>query len=172
MRRASTARQRAYYRLRAGVEDAQRRQWSAAKAKLAEALDLDHEFTEARLWLGYVLEAMGDAAAAHRQYEVGLLFAPESYELQQARAGVAGLAATQQTPAGREQAAARSRLMPNLIVAVLLPPTAVVMGVWEIMAARTQQWRDLGVTTLAAGCIAGVFWLSVILAAISHRGPP
>jgi len=162
-RRASAARQRAYYRLRAGMDEAARGQWALAQAKFAEALDLDHVFAEARLWLGYVLERQGRPGAALRQYQVGSVFAPASEELRLAAQRVTWAAAEEQSPEGRQAAAARGRLIPNLVVAALLPPTAVTMGLWEIATARSPEWRDLGVKTLAAGCIAGVFWASVIL---------
>jgi len=171
-RRPSAARQRAFYRLRAGMDDVAQGQWPGAQAKLAEALDLDHAFTEARLWLGYVLERQGQPGAALRQYQVGLLFDPTSDELKVAAQRIAWAAAEEQSPEGRQAAAARGRLIPNLVVAALLPPTAVVMGLWEISTARAPEWRDLGVKTLAAGCIAGVFWGSVILVALSAGPTP
>lgn len=161
--RLTPLQQRAQYKLRSGVIDFHANQLAAARVKFEEALDLDHELTEARLWLAHVLLAQGDAKAALEQYQTGLMFSPQDRQLQGALPTAQAAVAHAGTPEARDEAAAKQRLIPNLILAGLIPPSGVLLGLWEIVTARTEEWRELGLKTLLVAVAAFVVWIIIIL---------
>jgi tetratricopeptide (TPR) repeat protein len=136
--------QRAQYKMMAGVTDLQMGELKTARAKLEEALDLDHELVEARLWLAHVLLQEGESQAAVVQYRTGLMFSPADERLVQGLRAAESAAVHAATPEAKDRAAAKQRLVPNLVLAALLPLGGLVLGVWEIATGRTQEWKDLG----------------------------
>jgi tetratricopeptide (TPR) repeat protein len=161
--RLTPLQQRAQYKLRSGVIDFHANQLAAARAKFEEALDLDHELIDARLWLAHVLLAQGDAKAALEQYQAGLIFSPRDRRLQEALPAAQVAVAHARTPEARDEAAAKQRLIPNLILSGLIPPSGIVLGLWEIVTARTEEWRELGLKTLLVGVAALVVWIIIVL---------
>ncbi len=161
--RLTPLQQRAQYKLRSGVIDFHANQLAAARVKFEEALDLDHELTEARLWLAHVLLAQGDAKAALEQYQTGLLFSPRDRRLQEALPTAQVAVAHAGTPEARDEVAARQRLVPNLILSGLIPPSGILLGLWEIVTARTEEWRELGLKTLLVGVAALVAWIIIAM---------
>jgi len=160
--RLTPQQQRAQYKMMAGVTDLQTGEKKAGRAKLEEALDLDHELVEARLWYAHALMEEGDAAGAVRQYRAGLLFSPDDQRLLDGLRAAQSAEVHSLTPEAKDQTAAKQRLVPNIILAALMPPGGFVLGLWELATGRTQEWKDLGVKTLLASVAAGVAW-SIIL---------
>jgi hypothetical protein len=146
----------------AGVTDLQTGDAKAGRAKLEEALDLDHELVDARLWLAHALLQEGQAEAAVQQYHTGLLIAPGDERLLQGLQAAQSAEVQAMSPAARDRVAARQRLVPNLIMAALMPPGGFIVGVWEVATGRTQEWKELGVKTLLASIAAGVAWFIVL----------
>lgn len=134
----------------------------AARAKLEEALDLDHESTEARLWLAHLFLVQGEPDAALEQYRTGLLFSPSDKHLQQGIPTAQAAMAHAATPSARDKAVAKQRLVPNLILAGLIPPSGILLGLWEIATGKTEEWKDLGLKTLLVGVAALCAWLVVL----------
>jgi len=154
--------QRAQYKMMAGVTDLRAGERKAARLKLEEALDLDHESIDARLWLAHLLLEDGEAAAAARHYRTGLMFHPGEERLLKALRGAESAAAHAATPEGKDETAAKQRLVPNLIMAALMPPGGFLLGLWEMVTGRTQEWKDLGVKTLLASVAAFAAWAIVL----------
>lgn len=155
-------RDRAYFKLRSGIQAAQIGDLDHARRRLCEALDLDHEYSEARVWLGHLAEQENDPAAALRQYEVGLLFDPANPGLLEAARRVRS-ALTYGDPQGqRELREARRRLAGNLIFALLVPPAGFLMGVWEHLTGRTPEWRELGTKTLLFSLLGGACYFLLV----------
>lgn len=151
--------QRAQYKVLAGIADLRAGARKAARSKFEEALDIDHESVEARLWLAHVLLEDGESDAAVRQYRTGLLFNPHDQRLSDGLR-VAQLAKVHAaSPEAQDRVVAKQRLVPNLIMAALMPPAGFILGAWEILTSRTKEWRDLGVKTLLASVAAGVAWI-------------
>jgi len=92
-RQLTPQQQRAQYKMMAGVGDLQAGERKAAREKLEEALDLDHECADARLWLAYLLLQDGEAEAAVRQYRTGLMFSANDERLLQGLQAAAAAAA-------------------------------------------------------------------------------
>ena len=157
-------RRRAYYRTRSGAAAAQSGQLEEAERQLGEALDLDHECADARLWLGYVHEQRHEPRRALRQYQLGLTFDPQNANLQ--RAVQQALAGTQweNSRAHKQIKAARSRRIANPVFALLVPCGGFVMGLWEMATAEAPEWRDLGLRTVVFSLV-GMTVLAVILLA-------
>ena len=44
----------------------------------------------------------------------------------------------------------------------LLPPSGILLGLWEIATGGTQEWKDLGLKTLLAGIAALCAWLILL----------
>jgi len=154
--------QRAQYKMMAGVTDLQTGEPKAARAKLEEALDLDHELVDARLWLAHALLQEGEAEAAVEQYRTGLLISPGDERLLQGLSAAQSAEVQAVSPEARDRRAAKQRLVPNLIMAALMPPGGFLVGAWEAGTGRTQEWKDLGVKTLLASIAAGVAWFIVL----------
>jgi tetratricopeptide (TPR) repeat protein len=154
--------QRAQYKTMAGVNDLRAGERKAARTKLEEALDLDHESVDARLWLAHVLLEEGDSAAAARQYRAGLMFHPGEQRLLEGLRAAESAAVRAATPEGRDETAVKQRLVPNLIMAALMPPGGFLLGLWEIITGRTQEWKDLGVKTLLASIAAAAAWVLIL----------
>jgi tetratricopeptide (TPR) repeat protein len=146
----------------AGVTDFNAGERKAARAKLEEALDLDHECVDARLWLAHLLIEEGEGEAALQQYQTGLLFSPQDPRLLQGLQQGQSAAHLATTPEGKDAVAAKQRLIPNLILAVLIPPSGFLLGIWEIATGRTQEWKDLGVKTLLAAVAGAVAWILLL----------
>jgi tetratricopeptide (TPR) repeat protein len=165
--------QRAQYKMMAGVTDLQMGELKTARAKFEEALDLDHELVEARLWLAHVLLQQGESQAAVGQYRTGLMFSPADERLTQGLRAAESAAVHAAMPEAKDRVAAKQRLVPNLILAALMPPGGLVLGVWEIATGRTQEWKDLGVKTLLASIAAFVAWfiLLMFIGIIVEGGP-
>jgi len=163
-------RDRAYFKLRSAIQAAQVGDLTHAGRRLREALDLDHEYSEARLWLGHLAEQENDPAAAVRQYEVGLTFDPHDPGLLEAARRVHSALTHGDPGRQRELLEARRRLAGNLIFAVLVPPAGCLMGLWEMATARTQEWHALGAKTLlfsglAFGCYLAIGFILLLLVA-------
>jgi len=161
--RLTAIQQRAQYKMRSGVIDLHAGQLPAARAKFEAALDLDHELIDARLWLAHVLLTQGEAEAALEQYQTGLIFSPGDKRLQDAVPAAQVAVAQSATPSARDRVAAKQRLVPNLILAGLIPPSGLLLGLWEIVTARTEEWRELGLKTLLVSVAALVAWIIVIM---------
>ena len=154
--------QRAQYKMVAGVNDLRAGERKAARTKLEEALDLDHESVDARLWLAHLLLGDGEAVAAARQYRTGLMFHPGEQRLLEGLRAAESATVRAATPEGKDETAAKQRLVPNLILAALMPPGGFVLGIWEIATGRTQEWKDLGVKTLLASIAAFAAWAVIL----------
>lgn len=154
--------QRAEYKMMAGVTDLQTGDAKAGRAKLEEALDLDHELIDARLWLAHALLQDGEPEAAVQQYRTGLLLSPGDERLLQGLRAAQSAEVQAMSPEAQDRRAARQRLVPNLIMAALMPPGGFVLGVWEAATGRTQEWKDLGVKTLLASIAAGTAWFILL----------
>jgi hypothetical protein len=162
---------RAYYKLRSAVQAFQGGDIAGARERLCGALDIDHECSDARLWLGHVCEVERDPEAALKQYEIGLLFDPQNAALaqaaQQAREAVAGRA---QMPEYREVRDAQRRAVSSTIVAVLIPPAGFAAGLLWLMSARTQEWRHLGAKTMLFSMLGTVAYIAVAVFAVVVGG--
>lgn len=171
-KRLTPRQERAAYRTRIAISDLEQGQLPAARAKLEEALDLDHELVEARLWLAHVLLQQGEPEPAQQQYETGLLFAPNDPRLLDGIRAAQAAAKTASAPAGRDKRIAKQRLIPNIIMAALFPPSGIIMGLWEIVTGSTKEWKDLGLKTLLAGVTASFVWgvIYMFLIAITAGG--
>lgn len=156
-------RDRAYFKLRSAIQAAQAGNAAHARRRLREALDLDHEYSEARVWLGHLAEQESDPAVALRQYEVGLTFDPNHPGLRQAAQRVQSALTHGDPRRQRELREARRRLVGNLVFAVLVPPAGALMGMWEIATGQTEEWRQLGAKTLLfAGIGLGCYFLMLV----------
>ncbi|MGQ9729727.1 MAG: tetratricopeptide repeat protein [Candidatus Zipacnadales bacterium] len=154
--------QRAYYKMRTALADLRNNDRKAARAKLEEALDLDHELVEARLWLAHLLLEEGDIKAAVAQYQTGLMFSPQEERLSQGLQAAQTAAIYAQRPEAKDEVAAKQRLVPNLILAALLPPSGFLLGLWEIATGRTREWKDLGLKTLLTSLAAFFAWFILL----------
>jgi tetratricopeptide (TPR) repeat protein len=154
--------QRAQYKMMAGVTDLHTGDPKGARARLEEALDLDHELVDARLWLAHLLLQEGEAEAAVEQYRTGLLISPGDERLLQGLQGAQSAEVQALSPEARDRVAVKQRLVPNLIMSALMPPAGFLLGAWEAMTGRTQEWKDLGVKTLLASIAAGVAWFIIV----------
>ncbi len=154
--------QRAHYKVRAAVTDFELGRAAAARAKLQDALDLDHECVDGRLWLAHVLMHQGEPEPALKQYEAGLVFAPGDSRLTEAATAASTAAVGAEAPEARDRRLAKKRLVPNLILSALIPPSGVLLGLWEIVFGRTKEWKDLGLKTLLASLAAAVGWIIVV----------
>ena len=152
----SPFRKRAYYRARSGIVAAEAGRLEEAEWHFRQALDIDHECSDARLWLGHVHERRHDPAAALAQYKLGLVFEPGNAQLAQAAQNAGASTAWSSTKAAQQLKAAHSRRIANLIFALLVPCAGFFMGVWEMIAAETPEWRDLGLRTLLCSLL-GMF---------------
>jgi tetratricopeptide (TPR) repeat protein len=168
-------RRRAYYRARTGIAALEGGNLEGAERHLNEALDLDHEFSDARLWLGHLYEQKHDPGAALTQYRLGLVFDPENVQLTQAAQTAETGAAWAGTKAAKQLKAARSRRVVNIIFALLVPCAGFFMGLWEIATAATPEWRDLGVRTLLCSLLGmllhGMFYM-VLMLLVGSGGAP
>ena len=162
----TTRQQRAQYKVMAAISDLQAGRPAEARPKLEEALDLDHEFVEARLWLAHVLVNEGEAQAALQQYRTGLLFSPAEARLQEGLRAAQVVAKEAAAPGGRDRLLAKKRLVPNLILAALIPPSGIVLGLWEVLLGQTEEWKDLGLKTLLVA-VAALFAWAIVLAFVS-----
>jgi hypothetical protein len=158
----SPLRKRAYYRARSGIVAAEAGRLEEAEWHFKQALDLDHECSDARLWLGHVHERRHDPAAALAQYKLGLVFEPGNAQLAQAAQNAGASTAWSSTKAAQQLKAAHSRRIVNLIFALLVPCAGFFMGVWEMIAAETPEWRDLGLRTLLCSLL-GMFLQFMLL---------
>ena len=141
-------RKRAYYKVRSGVVAAEDGRLDEAEQHFCQALNMDHECSEARLWLGHVYEQKLEPAKALTQYRLGLLFEPDSIELQQAAQRAEAGALSSDTKAARQLRGARSRRIVNLIFAFVTPCAGFFMGLWEMASAEVPEWRELGLRTM------------------------
>jgi tetratricopeptide (TPR) repeat protein len=160
--RLTPRQQRAHYKVRAAITDLEMGEPKTARTKLEEALDLDHECVDARLWLAHVLLEEGEAAAALQQYETGLVFTPDEPRLLEGLQAIRAAAKEAATPEGRDRARAKQRLVPNIVLAALIPPSGVVLGLWEIAFGRTKEWKDLGLKTLLTSVAAMAAWVIIL----------
>jgi len=159
-------RHRAYYKTRTGAAAARSGQLEQAERYLCEALDLDHEFTDARLWLGFVYEQQHEPRKALRQYQVGLTFDPQAAGLRQALQQAQAGTQWESTRAHKQIKGARSRRIPNIVFALLVPCGGFAMGLWEMATAEVPEWRELGMQTVlfALAGMAGQFILLLLIA--------
>ncbi|MFQ6097242.1 MAG: tetratricopeptide repeat protein [Armatimonadota bacterium] len=164
-------RPKALYKVRSAIAAFESGDLQSARDRLCEALDLDHECTDARLWLGYVYEQENEPTQALRQYRVGLVFDPDNPRLIQAAHAAEVSALYGHTPEQRELRDSRRRRISNLIFAAMIPPAGFVMGLWQVVTGRTTQWRALGAKTLLFAVIgaAGYFALLVLMALMMGR---
>jgi hypothetical protein len=165
-------RRRAYYKVRSGVAAAREGRLDEAEQHFCQALNLDHECSEARLWLGHVYEQRLEPTKALTQYRLGLLFEPESAELQQAVQRAEASALSSDTKAARQLRGARSRRIVNLIFAFVTPCAGFFMGLWEMASAEVPEWRELGLRTMLCSLLGFLlqFALVVIIVLIAGAG--
>lgn len=159
-------RDRAYFKVRSAIQAVKAGNLGHARRRLCEALDMDHEFGEARLWLGHLAERESDLATALRHYQLGLTFDPADAGLLEAAQRVQAAMAYGDTRSQRERREARRRMTGNLIFALLVPPAGFLMGGWEIAMARTDEWRKLGTNTVLFSLVGGACYVLIIMFAL------
>ncbi len=164
-------RQRAYYKLRSAVQAVEAGDLAQARQRLHEALDFDHEYSDARQWLGHVAEREDDLETALRQCRIGLVFDPHNAALRTAAEGLQRGLRFGDRGEQQELLNARRRATSNLIFALLVPPAGFLMGLWATMTGRTPAWRDLGVRTLGMSLVGAFGYFLMIVFYIATMGP-
>jgi tetratricopeptide (TPR) repeat protein len=156
-------RAKALYKVRSAIAAFEAGDAQAAHERLSEALDLDHECADARLWLGYLYEQENESAQALRQYQVGLVFDPGNPQLARAAYAAQMSQLYGQTPEQRELRDSRRRRISNLIFATMIPPAGFVMGLWQVATGRTAEWRALGTKTLLFSILGAAIYFALFV---------